>query len=340
MKKSHFQKCTVLRDSLAVRCAEFNSSGERYAVGSNSRNVYICQMPSFSNITDNQPKDAKILKTFNKHHKGSIYCLSWSPDGQVLATGSNDKTIKLTKVPEDNTEQDDDDEALATTLNIHEGTVRDLSWMSGGQILISAGAGEDQIFQTDCTTGEVVQVRAGHAGHVMCVGTWQDSHVYVTGGQDGAAIFWDSRTAESVHKVKGIKNGEKTNDRARQDKSSENSLNSVCVDPTGRLLVTANQNGDCVLHDIRGDRQLQILQEHNGEVRCARLCPPATHLVSVGYDGKLILTDLQGDITSPRASICVARHRDKVVNVRWHPEECCLITSSADKTAVIWTLKD
>ena len=37
----------------------------------------------------------------------------------------------------------------------------------------------------------------------MCVGTWQDSHVYVTGGQDGAAIFWDSRTAESVHKVKG-----------------------------------------------------------------------------------------------------------------------------------------
>ena len=31
--------------------------------------------------------------------------------------------------------------------------------MSGGQILISAGAGDDQIFQTDCTTGEVVQAR-------------------------------------------------------------------------------------------------------------------------------------------------------------------------------------
>ena len=36
----------------------------------------------------------------------------------------------------------------------------------------------------------------------------------------------------------------------------------------------------------------------------------------VGYDGKLILTDLQGDITAERPSLTVARHRDKVVNVR------------------------
>ena len=36
----------------------------------------------------------------------------------------------------------------------------------------------------------------------------------------------------------------------------------------------------------------------------------------VGYDGKLILTDLQGDITGERPSLTVARHRDKVVNVR------------------------
>ena len=36
----------------------------------------------------------------------------------------------------------------------------------------------------------------------------------------------------------------------------------------------------------------------------------------VGYDGKLILTDIQGDVTGERPSLTVARHRDKVVNVR------------------------
>ena len=145
----------------------------------------------------------------------------------------------------------------------------------------------------------------------------------------------------------------------------------------------AGESGQVELHDIRGDRHLQTLHQHSGEVRCVRLCPPATHLMSgshhvlvtsqriqnyfhddnqcswsftsllsdlqhilfvsgefplkfclsslnfqvvseywnlklnlVGYDGKLILTDLQGDITAERPSLTVARHRDKVVNVR------------------------
>lgn len=31
----------------------------------------------------------------NKHHKGSIYCVAWSHCGQLLATGSNDKFVKV-----------------------------------------------------------------------------------------------------------------------------------------------------------------------------------------------------------------------------------------------------
>ena len=86
--------------------------------------------------------------------------------------------------------------------------------------------------------------------------------------------------------------------------------------PTGRLLVTAHQDGTCRLHDIRGRRHLQTLHQHSGEVRSVRLSPPATHLLSVGYDGNLVLTDLQGDITMDRQSVTVGRHEDKVVSVR------------------------
>ena len=61
------------------------------------------------------PQEATIVTTFAKHHKGSVYCLrcgdnqhlsldktlhlSWSPDGSVLATGSNDSSLKLTRLP-------------------------------------------------------------------------------------------------------------------------------------------------------------------------------------------------------------------------------------------------
>ena len=84
-------------------------------------------------------------------------------------------------------------------------------------MLVSAGAGEgDQVYITDCATGQVravvvvvmvtiatqvVRARRGHAGHAMCVYTWAERHVFVSGGQDGAAVFWDTRTGDSVHRV-------------------------------------------------------------------------------------------------------------------------------------------
>jgi len=36
-----------------------------------------------------------------KHHKGSIYCSAWNPLGNLIATGSNDKTIRITRFDND-----------------------------------------------------------------------------------------------------------------------------------------------------------------------------------------------------------------------------------------------
>lgn len=41
------------------------------------------------------PKQPVVRFKRNKHHKGSIYCVAWSPCGQLLATGSNDKYVKV-----------------------------------------------------------------------------------------------------------------------------------------------------------------------------------------------------------------------------------------------------
>jgi len=44
---------------------------------------------------DHQTYQPTVLFKRTKHHKGSIYCLAWTPDGRLMATGSNDKTVKL-----------------------------------------------------------------------------------------------------------------------------------------------------------------------------------------------------------------------------------------------------
>lgn len=50
---------------------------------------------SFIRRDDHVTYQSTVLFKRTKHHKGSIYCLGWSPAGDLIATGSNDKTVKL-----------------------------------------------------------------------------------------------------------------------------------------------------------------------------------------------------------------------------------------------------
>ena len=50
-------------------------AGDLWAVGTNSRCVYICQSPASVAEAEAGPQEATIVTTFAKHHKGSVYCL-------------------------------------------------------------------------------------------------------------------------------------------------------------------------------------------------------------------------------------------------------------------------
>ena len=112
--RPRFVAVTSLEDVQAVRCAEFHPNGSVYAIGSNSKTFRICEYPSLSDIRfefelftaftsanfrhsreEHTTYQASVLFKRTKHHKGSIYCMAWSPQGDLIATGSNDKTVKL-----------------------------------------------------------------------------------------------------------------------------------------------------------------------------------------------------------------------------------------------------
>lgn len=62
-------------------------------------------------------EDAKVVHSKNKHHKGSIYCSAWSPMGDIIASGSNDKTIKMFKFDVDKgTDGNDQNFSILTNL--------------------------------------------------------------------------------------------------------------------------------------------------------------------------------------------------------------------------------
>ncbi|XP_055602431.1 WD repeat-containing protein 47 isoform X2 [Uranotaenia lowii] len=324
-----FVAVTSLEDVQAVRCAEFHPNGRIYAVGSNSKTFRICEYPPLSEIReDHTTYQPTVLFKRTKHHKGSIYCMAWSPMGDLIATGSNDKTVKLMRFNESQKQL----EGQEIELTMHDGTVRDLCFLEDSSnkssLLISGGAGDCKIYVTDCETSTPFQALSGHGGHVLSLYNW-GGVMFVSGSNDKTVRFWDLRTRGCVNMVTPATSpGSRTG----------SPVAAVCVDPSGRLLVSGHEDSSCVLYDIRGNRPVQCFKPHSSDVRSIRFSPSAYYLLTAGYDNKLVLTDLQGDLTMPLPSVVVAQHTDKVISGRWHPVDFTFLSTSADKTATLWAL--
>ncbi|XP_014635573.1 PREDICTED: WD repeat-containing protein 47 isoform X5 [Ceratotherium simum simum] len=201
--KKQFVCINTLEDTQAVRAVAFHPSGGLYAVGSNSKTLRVCAYPEVIDPSAHDiPKQPVVRFKRNKHHKGSIYCVAWSPCGQLLATGSNDKYVKVLPFNAETCNATVSGPDLE--FSMHDGTIRDLAFMegpeSGGAILISAGAGDCNIYTTDCQRGQGLHALSGHTGHILALYTWS-GWMIASGSQDKTVRFWDLRVPSCVRVV-------------------------------------------------------------------------------------------------------------------------------------------
>uniref|UniRef100_A0A3B1IGP4 WD repeat domain 47b n=1 Tax=Astyanax mexicanus TaxID=7994 RepID=A0A3B1IGP4_ASTMX len=322
--KSPFTAVHTLEDTQAVRAVAFHPSGTLYAVGSNSKILRVCAYPQDLNPSAVSPgTQPDVCFKRNKHHKGSIYCVAWSPCGQLLATGSNDKYVKVLPFNADTCNATGPD----LEFSMHDGTIRDLAFMegpeSGGAILISAGAGDCNIYTTDCQRGQGLHALSGHTGHILSLYTW-GGWMVASGSQDKTVRFWDLRVPSCVKVVGTTMHG------------TGSAVASVAVDPSGRLLATGLEDCRCMLYDIRGGRTVQAYRPHTSDIRSVRFSPGAHYLLTGSYDNNVMITDLQGDLTKPLPVTVAGQHKDKVIQSRWHTRDLSFLSSSADKTVTLW----
>src|SRR5450759_2648122 len=102
-------------------------------------------------------------------HEGVVSSVAWSPDGQILASGSEDQTIRLWNPYEGQ---------LLKTLHGHSAPVTSVAWSPDGQILASGS--EDQTIRLwDTKVGKLLLAFTGYP----TVST--PSHV-------GLGIIWSS----------------------------------------------------------------------------------------------------------------------------------------------------
>ncbi|CAD5208803.1 unnamed protein product [Bursaphelenchus xylophilus] len=320
----HFVPVCKYEDSQAIRAVAFHPSGRFFVVGTNSKQMLICKYPTTKNLDWSRvPFAPEIGLQRPKQHRGSVYCCGFNAAGDLLGTGSNDKTLRLMSFNADECKI-----GAEMELNMHDGTVRDLIFMDEGskRILVSGGAGNCNICLTDCETGRTFKNLGGHTAPILGLYSWTNGTSFTSCSQDKTIRFWDLRASSATNVI-------------HPGQTFSNSpVTSVCVDPSGKLLVSGHEDASIMLFDITGGRVIQTFRPHGDEVRTVRFSNAAYYLLSGSYDKRVVITDMRGDLTSPLTYLPVAEHNDKIIQCRWHPQEFTFLSTSADRTVALWTL--
>lgn len=124
-----------VNDVLPIRAGCFSPDGMYFAIGTNSRCIKIC---SLNDILESLKPEEETGDLTSMHinqeipivfdqlnyHDGSIYCMDWSENERLIATGSNDKQIKLLVNPL--LLESDPQNILELTLKGHRAKIRTL----------------------------------------------------------------------------------------------------------------------------------------------------------------------------------------------------------------------
>ncbi|WP_375505634.1 protein kinase [uncultured Nostoc sp.] len=173
--------CTIAGHQLKINSVAFSPQGQLLASASYDRTIRLWQIPALEGSQrefENRPY-CSLLATLSGH-AWAVLTVAFSPDGQILATGSDDNTIKLWEV---NTGQ------LICTLVGHSWSVVAVAFTADGETLLSASCDKTVKLWRVSTAEEIVTL-SGHIDSVSAVAVSKVTQLIASGSRDKTIKLW------------------------------------------------------------------------------------------------------------------------------------------------------
>ncbi len=189
---------------------------------------------------------AALLRTL-EGHTDRVRALAWAPDGQQLASASDDDTLRL---------WDPATGQPTATLQGHTNWVRALAWAPDGQQLASA-SGDGTLRLWDPATGQPTATLQGHTNWVRALAWAPDGQQLASASNDGTLRLWDPATGQPTATLQGHTGW----------------VRAVAWAPDGQQLASASIDGTLRLWDPATGQPTATLQGHTSAVRAVAWAP-------------------------------------------------------------------
>jgi WD40 repeat protein len=250
------------------------------------------------------------LRTFRGHTHTlghGIGGVAFSPDGTCLASGSQDKTVRLWDIA---TGQE------LHRLESHTGSVRAVTFSPDGTSLASAGS-DGTVNLWEVASGRELRTFKGHTDPVWDVAFSPDGRHLASGSVDRTVRLWDVGSGKELQVLSG----------------HTGVVKSVAFSPDGQRLASAGGQGEVKLWETAGSKELLTLNGHRGVVECVAFSPDGQHLASSGgVDSAVRLWEA----ATGKELHTLRGHRSSIYSVAFSPDGKWLASASGDETLKLW----
>ncbi|KAL8729651.1 MAG: hypothetical protein Q9166_004600 [cf. Caloplaca sp. 2 TL-2023] len=248
-------------------------------------------------------------------HSGEVFAVRFDTDGQLIASGSMDRSIMLWR-----TYGQCDNFGVLTG---HKGAILDLQWSRDSRVLFSASA-DTTVASWDLETGLRIRRHEGHEEVINCLDvSKRGEEILVSGSDDGYICIWDPRQKRSI-----------------DDIDTGFPVTSVALAEAGNELYSGGIDNDIRIWDMRKQSVMYTLAGHTDTVTSLQPSPDMQALLSYSHDGTARTWDIRPFAPADRQiKSYVGAHpglEKNLVRASWNSKGDRIAAGSGDGTAVVW----
>jgi TIR domain/WD domain, G-beta repeat len=257
-----------------------------------------------------QRNGVKLDQTLSGHN-GAVLDVAYSPDGQKLASASDDNTVIVW-----------DTATLRPVGDLpfygHYAGVTSVDFSPDSQILAS-GSRDSTIILWNAATGQIIRaLQRRETSWILSVDFSPDGQTLVSAGQGSTIRLWNAETGDVIREFQG---------------SSDTNF-SAAFSPNGQQIAVGSGDGSVTLWDVASGTEIRRWQAHYGATLSLLFTPDGLGIETAGGDGFTTMWDVE----TGNQLLTLKAGQKAALSVAMTADQRLMAVGSGDNVVRLWDM--